>query len=178
MAESKYTPEVEAILLDTIRRTGSLKTAWKAAKITKSTYYFWLHTVTPLVQKVQLALNDYRCHVDPEIIEQALKQRDSYLYGRAKQTNIYEIEKTEALTDKDGVETGDAKVTIEKKKVVSSVPTPQWVIESVIGKRLPLSDALATFAAYGYKVKPLPNGFLITDSYEGDGDEPSATTEA
>lgn len=178
MADSKYTPEVEATLLAAIRETGSLKTAWKAAKITKPTYYYWLRTNPPLVKKVQLALNDYRCNVDPEIIEQAIKQRDSYLYGRAKQTNVYEIEKTETILDKEGKETGDAKVTIEKKKVVSSVPTPQWVIESVLGKRLALSDALATFPAYGYKVKPLPNGFLITDGYEDSSDEPSATTEA
>jgi hypothetical protein len=159
---SKFTENRVTRLLAAIRETGSPKAGWEAAGITKVTYYRWLNTHPPLVSKVSDAQDDFQRSIAPDLREQAWKQFKDYLYGRAKVVNIQESERAEDVLSPEGATIG-TKTTREKRKTTTTLPCPQWAIERVLGKPLALGDAIAAFAAYGYKVEQTPTGYILTD---------------
>jgi hypothetical protein len=159
---SKFTENRVARLLQAIQETGSPKAGWEAAGITKCTYYRWLREQPPLVSKVSDAQDDFQRNLSPELREQAWKQFKDYLYGRAQVVNVQESERVEDVLDAEGVKLG-VRTTREKRKTTTTLACPQWAIERVLGKPLALGDAIAAFAAYGYKVEATPTGYVLTD---------------
>jgi molybdenum-dependent DNA-binding transcriptional regulator ModE len=169
---TKYTEKRVEQILKAIRETGSVKTAWKLAGIDKTTYYRWLTAHPPLVASVAEAQDDFQRNLSSELKESALKALTNYINGRTKVTNAYENERTEDVIGEDGTKSG-IKTIVEKKKVTTTMPPPQWAIERILGKPLLLGDAIAAFVSYGYKVEQTPTGYILTDLRAAGNDDGS-----
>lgn len=168
---SKYSEEKEKKLLDALRETGSAKSAWKAAGITKATYYNWLNAHPSLVKKVKKAIDEFERTVAVEWKSEALSALEKYLTGKHKVVSVYTVEKTEDVIDSEtGLPCGQ-KTTRENRKVVTTPAPPQWAIERVLGRNLDLSGAIETFTRYGYRGEQTDTGYIFTDTYLEDGED-------
>lgn len=131
--KSKYTPNVVKDIIAAIEKTGLDQDGFKAGGIAKDTFYRWISDYSDFADSVSRAKEKFR-YTCPEILRtKALESVARYLHeGHA------EVWTTEEVV-KDG--DGNVKETRFNRRTFKR-PTPHWIIDRVLGRKLPLIEAV------------------------------------
>lgn len=137
---TKYNSETVEKILEGIKETGSDKIGWMVAGIGRDTFYQWKARYPDFSDRVAIAKEEFRRIVPETLIEQAKQSLRDYLFtGSVETWSSKEVHK-------DGA--GNILKTIDRvSKAVK--PTPGWVLERVLGKNLPVLEALQVLLSEG-----------------------------
>ncbi|PSB28692.1 hypothetical protein [Chlorogloea sp. CCALA 695] len=138
--KTKYTKEIVEIILSVFRETGSDKAAYLCANVSADTFYKWKLKYPEFSEALALAAAEFRRFAPESFIQQAKESLRDYLFDGAVETwSSKEVHK-----DADG----NIIKTVERvSKVVR--PTPPWVIDRVLGKNIPLLEAMQVLLTEG-----------------------------
>ena len=136
----RYSPEMGDRLVEAIREVCSIMQASKVLGIPDKTIYGWLTKYPDLKLRLQIAQKQYYAEQDTENIFKAKERIKDYLFKGSLTKKI----------------TYNSEGLVEKTEVTSA-PTPQWVIDRILGGNDEI-NALKTLASTGW----IPDG-LATD---------------
>ena len=137
---SKYTPQTIEKILTAIKETGSDKAGYGAGGINQDTFYAWKNRYSEFSEGVARAKAEFRSFAPESFIQQAKESLINYLFNGAVET----WSSKEFYKDADG----NIIKTVERvSKVVR--PTPPWVIDHVLGKNIPVLEAMQVLLTEG-----------------------------
>ncbi len=136
----KYSLELANLIIDVLSRTGSDKAAYSAAGIRAGTYYRWLNEKSEFNERVAQAKEDFSRTAPEAFVKQTNQVLYDYLFtGHIETWTAREVHKDSS---------GNIVRTVERvSKVVK--PTPPWAIERVLGKNLPVLEAMQVLLTEG-----------------------------
>ncbi len=136
----KYRPELADLIIDVLSRTGSDKAAYSEAGVNPATYYRWINEKSDFNQRVAIAKAEFGRTAPEACIRQANQALHNYLFNGSVETW------TAREVHKDAV--GNIIRTVERISKVTK-PTPSWAIERVLGKNLPVLEAMQVLLTEG-----------------------------
>jgi transposase-like protein len=131
--KSKYTPETVQLIVDAIEETGKDVEGCKAACITENTFYRWLKEKSEFSQLITSAKATFRANRPQSLRSEAVKRLAEYIKGEA----IEVYDKTTATKDAKGNLISTTKSVTKIKR-----GCPQWAIDRVLGKSMPVLEAV------------------------------------
>jgi hypothetical protein len=138
--KTKYTPDRVELVLSVIKQTGSQTAACEAADICQAVFYNWQKKYPEFVEALTKAKEEFQKKAPDAIIQQANEVLRNYLFDGHTET----WETTEIHKDASGNVT---RVVEQRRKI--NRPTPEWVINRVFGKQIPLLEAMNVLLAEG-----------------------------
>lgn len=141
MAKSKYTPETIDIILSAIQETGSDRAGYEAGGIAKRTFYEWMETYPHFAHQVAHARKEFKKTCPEEIKNRAKAALASYLFDGC---TVERESQTESVTVVEDAQGNIKEIRKEKSsnKNIERRPPPQWAIDRVLGKPIPLLEAM------------------------------------
>lgn len=136
----KYSQELANLIVEVISQTGSDKAAYSAVGIRAGTYYRWLNEKSEFSERVARAKEDFSKTAPEAFISQANQILYDYLFtGHVETWTAREVHRDTA---------GNIIKTVERvSKVVK--PTPPWAIDRVLGKNMPVLEAMQVLLTEG-----------------------------
>jgi hypothetical protein len=131
--KSKYTTETVQAIIDAIAETGIEKAGYEAAGIGHNTYHRWLKEKGEFREAIQKAKAEFRETRPQTLRGQAVQRLGEYL--RNETVEVWE--KTTKTYDAKG----DLTATTRSRNVIKR-PCPQWAIDRVLGKNMPVLEAV------------------------------------
>lgn len=140
LMKTKYTPEIVEKILSVYRETASDKAAYLCANLSADTFYKWKLKYPEFSEALAIAAAEYRRSLPNDAIARAKEALNTYLYNGDIQTWM----SREIHIGPDG----NIIKTVEK--VTKQVKgTPYWVLERVLGKNIPVLEAMQVLLTEG-----------------------------
>ena len=139
-ARGKYTDEIKKAIADAIRKTGRDEDGIKAAGIARDTFYRWLKEKPDFPDIVTNAKSDFRKACPQALRDKAVGVIREYLYGEM----IERWKKKFYEPDNNG---NPVLVSMQVTEIQRSCP--QWVIDRILGKNIPVLEAMQTMLNEG-----------------------------
>lgn len=138
--KSKYTPDRVAVIVSAIEATGFDKDGIKAGGIGHDTFYKWISEFPEFAEKVAKAKDKFRYTCPETLRKKGLEVVAQYMNEGVTDTVTTE----EVVKDANGrvKETRFSRKTFKK-------PPPHWIIDRVLGKNLPLIEAVQVLIQNG-----------------------------
>lgn len=137
---SKYTPEIVDLILDAIKQTGSDKAGWQSGGINHDTFYTWISRHSEFSEGVAQAKSEFRKLCPQSFVQRSRQVLYDYLFtGHVEHWSVSEVHKDAE---------GNIFKTVERTSKAIK-PTPYWVIDRVLGKNLPLLEAVRLLLSQG-----------------------------
>lgn len=132
-AKGKYRPEVVDVIITAIEETGREIDGYKAAGISHQTFNRWKNEKNEFRDQVQKAHAKFRKYLPETLRKKALESVADYLHNGHQET----CETKEIIQDANGN-------VIQRKTTLKTFkrPVPYWVVDRVLGKNLPLIEAV------------------------------------
>ncbi len=137
MRKTKYTPETVALIEQILRSTGSDRSAFEAAGISRQLFYYWIRQYPEFALAVNNAREAFRKENSLRYIENAHKQIEKLLESGSHETWESETLKIKIVGGEEVIE------GIERSKKQVTRSTPYWVIDRVMGPTREGIDLLA-----------------------------------
>jgi len=131
--KSKYNPATVERLIEEIGISGNEKRACNVADVCNTTLTRWKKEYPDFAQQIQDAHREYRRSTQEAQIKQARSLVTDYLFNGYKEVHT----STMRITT-------DGKLTIKEETKIIQKPTPEWVINRVLGQPMPLVEAMKT----------------------------------
>lgn len=136
MPASRYNAETASVICDAIATNGLDEAGWKAASISKGTFYRWLNERETFRDAVNTAKAEYQKSHYHSLRRSANKALADYLTG-----SMCKVERTVTIHP-DGSQT-------EQIKTIP-VGIPRWAIERVLGSQVSEVDAVLNLVMAGF----------------------------
>ncbi len=133
MAKSKYKPEIVQAIVEAIAATGRDADGQKAGAISVDTFYRWLKQYPEFSESIQRAKAEFRKTCPETLRAHALQRLGEYVRGEVIETWV----KTSATKDAKGELVSTTRSVTEIRR-----GCPQWAIDRVLGKGLPILEAM------------------------------------
>ena len=138
--KTKYTPEIVEKILSVYRETASDKAAYLCANVSPDTFYKWKLKYPEFSEGLARAAAEYRRSLPNDAIARAKEALNTYLYNGDIQT----------WTSREIHKDADGNIIRTVERVTKQVKgTPPWVIDRVLGKNIPVLEAMQVLLTEG-----------------------------